>query len=119
MAKENILKLIGNIGKEDPREYTTNEGKTYVGFSLCVQSSYQNEQEQWVKGQENWFFIRCFGEAAGYARNFHSGMRVKILGYLTSFNASDQEGRLDTRILINAYKADTAFLTKKANSISA
>ena len=118
MANNNIITLIGNLGK-DPLTYTSDNHKKYVGVTLCVTDSYKNDAGEWIDKKPQWFFVSFLGDIAqGYARNFRKGQRVKITGQLSSYDVSTVDGDTEMRLSVVGRRIEFAALPKRNDAVA-
>lgn len=96
MARNNIVELTGNIGKE-PTTHNPKTDEEFVVLRLVTTDSYQDDKGNWIEKDPVWHSVLFFAPSArDYARAYKTGDRVKVTGSLSyrTLEVTNQKGKV-------------------------
>lgn len=122
MARNNIVELTGNLGK-DPITYNPNTDREFVVLRLATTDSFKNDKGEWIEKEPVWHSVLVFAPSVmDYARAYKKGDRMKITGSLSyriqEVKTSDQNVEKFTMTSIVANRVTDARLPRKAATVN-
>lgn len=99
----NKVFIIGRLG-QDPKEYTTKEGKPYTRLNLAT--NYMSKKGDGTNEQKTqWHSVFVFGKKAEICRQFlEKGAPVCVEGHLSTYESTDMEGKKSYNTSITAHE---------------
>lgn len=111
----NKAMLIGNLGKDAEKKYTT-QGLAILSFSIATSQNTKDKDGNW-KADTTWHDIKCFGEIAEKMETLlRKGKKVYVEGRINKNSYVDRENikRWSFDIIANQIilldKAETEFV---------
>jgi len=97
MANLNRVQIIGRLGR-DPEEKNTNNGTSFVVFSVAVDRNWRNRDGE-ARKETDWFGVEAWGKLGEICKSYLSKGRLVFL-----------EGRLRTTRY--EHEGETRYFTK-------
>ncbi|MBM3138203.1 MAG: single-stranded DNA-binding protein [Chloroflexi bacterium] len=97
MANLNRVQIIGRLGR-DPEEKNTNNGTSFVVFSVAVDRNWRNRDGE-ARKETDWFNVEAWGKLGEICKSYLSKGRLVFL-----------EGRLRTTRY--EHEGETRYFTK-------
>tara|TARA_R110000764_G_scaffold148376_1_gene236276 strand:+ start:3406 stop:3828 length:423 start_codon:yes stop_codon:yes gene_type:complete len=113
MANENIINIVGTIGKEPELRYTTS-GRGICSFSVATNRKWKNKQNDKWEEETCWHNIVAWAELGeNAAASLVKGNRVMVSGRLSNRSYDDREGnkKYITEIIADNIGAELRFAT--------
>ena len=111
MANENIINIVGTLGKDPELRYTTG-GRGVCSFSVATNRKWK-KNDQWEE-ETCWHNVVAWAELGEHAaQSLEKGNRVMISGRLSNRSYEDREGnkKYITEIIADNIGAELRFAT--------
>ena len=100
----NKLFILGNLGNA-PQIQTGKTGQPYAHLSIATHRTFSGEDGK--KEATDWHNVRVWGrQAETCAKYLQKGQPVFVEGYLSNYNISQEDGKTERRVGINALRVD-------------
>ncbi len=113
MANENILTIVGTLGKDPELRYTTG-GRGVCSFSVATNRRWMNKQTNEWNEETTWVNVVVWAELGeNVAASLNKGNRVIVNGRLSTRSYDDREGnkKYITELIADNVGAELRFAT--------
>lgn len=106
MSFNNQCNFVGNLTRDPELRYTQN-GAAVINFTLAVDDSYTNKQDELVK-RAYFFEFEAWARTAEAVSQFKKGERLSVESSALTKEWTDPEGNKRTKIVFKAFKVERA-----------
>jgi single-strand DNA-binding protein len=112
MAGENVINVVGTLGKDPELKYTTG-GRAVCTFSLATNRKWKDKSDTWQE-ESCWHNTVVWGDLGeNVAASLSKGSRAMVSGRLSNRSYEDREGNTKyiTEIVADSVGAELRFAT--------